>query len=200
MVLRSYSVLGILLPSIIIIVHHCPIDYLLFSLQYMGLYVFNWPISVRWLKGYIYSSCYYHHQIGIIHLSHCFLFFICYIIFCHLLQIQSGKTRKFVFIIIVQFMMSAYSRIRFALQIVLVCLYSTPSHDHHCANLSEDIELMKCLSDTFCRVCKIKHILSVTHYTIHYTICGTVWFQFTYSPCDDWDNIYIYILSYYHHQ
>ena len=23
-----------------------PIDYLLFSLQYMGLYVFNWPISV----------------------------------------------------------------------------------------------------------------------------------------------------------
>ena len=25
----------------------------------------------RWLKGFIYSSCYYHHQIGIIHLSHC---------------------------------------------------------------------------------------------------------------------------------
>ena len=25
---------------------------------------------------------------------------------------------------------------------------------HHCANLSEDIELMKCLSDIFCRVCE----------------------------------------------
>ena len=35
---------------------------------------------------------------------------------------------------IVQFMMSAYSRIRFGLQIVFVCLYITPSHYHHCAN------------------------------------------------------------------
>ena len=106
------------------------------------------------------------------------------------------------FIIIVQFMMSANSRIRFALQIVLVCLYSTPSHYHHCANLSEDIELIKFLSDKFCRVCKIKHILSVIHYTICYTICGAVCFQFTHSLCDDWENIYIYIytLSYYHHQ
>ena len=44
-------------------------------------------------------------------------------------------------------MMSANSRILFRLQIVLVCLYITPSHYHHCANLSEDIELIKCLSD-----------------------------------------------------
>ena len=28
------------------------------------------PFQHRWLKGYIYSSC-YHHQIGSIHLSHC---------------------------------------------------------------------------------------------------------------------------------
>ena len=35
--------------------------------------------------------------------------------------------QAFVFIIIVQFMMSANSRIRVALQIVLVCLYSAPS-------------------------------------------------------------------------
>ena len=43
-------------------------------------------------------------------------------------------------------------------------------------------------------VCKIKHILSV----IHYTICGTVCFQFTHFSCDDWENIYT--LSYYHHR
>ena len=43
-------------------------------------------------------------------------------------------------------------------------------------------------------ICKIKHILSV----IHYTICGAVCFQFTHFPCDDWENIYT--LSYYHHQ
>ena len=39
-------------------------------------------------------------------------------------------------------------------------------------------------------MCKIKHILSV----IHYTICGAVCFQFTHFPGDDWDNIYIICL------
>ena len=43
--------------------------------------VFN-PFKFRWLKGYIYISCYYHHQIGSINL----------IIFCHLLHVHSGKT------------------------------------------------------------------------------------------------------------
>ena len=48
---------------------------------------------------YIYSSCYYHHQIGSINLSHYFHIFpwlcawcVCNIIFCHLLYIHSGKT------------------------------------------------------------------------------------------------------------
>ena len=99
------------------------------------------PFQYRWLKGYIYSSCYHHHQIGSIHLSHCY-------------HIFPWLCAWDVFIIIVQFMMSANSRIRFALHIVLVCLYNTPSHYHHCAELSEDIELIKCLSDIFCRVCE----------------------------------------------
>ena len=64
------------------------------------------------------------------------------------------ENRDFGFIIIVQFMMSVNIRIRFGLQIVFVCLYITPSHYHHCAYLSEDIELIKYLSDIFCRVCK----------------------------------------------
>ena len=49
------------------------------------------------------------------------------------------ENRECVFIIIVQFMISANSRIRFGFQIVFVCLQITPSHYHHCANLSEDI-------------------------------------------------------------
>ena len=49
---------------------------------------------------------------------------------------------------------SQNSRIRYVLLIVLACLYITSSHYHHCANLSVDIELMKCLPDIFCRVCK----------------------------------------------
>ena len=44
------------------------------------------------------------------------------------------ENRKFVFISIVQIMMSANRRIRFGLQIVFVCLYITPSHYHHCTN------------------------------------------------------------------
>ena len=47
----------------------------------------------------IYSSCYYHNQIGSIHLSHCYHIFpwlctwdVCCIILCHLLHIRSGKT------------------------------------------------------------------------------------------------------------
>ena len=92
-------------------------------------------------------------------------------------------------------MMSANIRIRFGLQIVLVCLYSTPSHYHHCANLSEGIELIKGPSEIFVEcVGKTKHILSV----IHYTIYGAVCFQFTHFRCDDRGNIYT--LSYYHHQ
>ena len=81
----------------------------------------------------------------------------------------------------------------FGLQIVLVCLYSTPSHYRHCANLSGDIENACQIYFVEC-VSKIKHILSV----IHYTICGAVCFQFTHFLCDDWGNIYT--LSYYHHQ
>ena len=59
------------------------------------------------------------------------------------------ENRDFVFIIIVQFMMGANNRIRFGSQIVFVCLYITPTLYHHCANLSEDIEYIKCLSDIF---------------------------------------------------
>ena len=52
------------------------------------------------------------------------------------------ENQEFVFIIIIQFMMSANIQIRFGLQIVPVCLYSTSSHYHHCANLSEGIKLI----------------------------------------------------------
>ena len=64
------------------------------------------------------------------------------------------ENQNCVFITIVHFMMYANSRIRFGLQIVFVCLYITPSHYQHCANLSENIELIKCLPDIFCRVCE----------------------------------------------
>ena len=105
------------------------------------------------------------------------------------------ENQEFVCIIIVQFMMSANNRIRFVLKIVFISLYITPSHYHHCANLSEGNELINACRIYFVEcVSKIKHILSV----IHYTIRGAVCFQFSHFPCDDWENIYT--LSYFHHQ
>ena len=56
------------------------------------------PFQFRWLKRYLYSSCYYHHQIGGINPTHCYHIFswlctwdVCYIKFCHLLHIHSEK-------------------------------------------------------------------------------------------------------------
>ena len=118
------------------------------------------PFQYKWLKGFIYSSCYYHHQIGSIHLSHCYIFSVVVCLRCllhHILLLIAytiRENREFVFISIVEFTMSANNRILFVLKIVFVCLHITPSHYHHCANLSEDIELIKCLSYIFCRVCE----------------------------------------------
>ena len=44
------------------------------------------------------------------------------------------ENREFVYISIVQFMVSANNRKRLGLQIVFICLYITPSHYYHCAN------------------------------------------------------------------
>ena len=159
------------------------------------------PSTYRSLKEYIYSSCYYHHQIGSIHLSHCFHIFpwlcawdVCYIIFCHLLYIHSGKTGNLFSLIlcslwwvqIVGYVLACWSYpFVCTLHHLIIIIVQT---------LSEDIELIKCLSDMICRVCKIKHILSV----IHYTICGAVCFQFTHFLRDDWENIHT--LSHYHNQ
>ena len=118
----------------------------------------------RWLKGHIYSSCYYHYQIGSIHLSHCYHIFpwlrdwdVCYITFCHLLHIHSRKTGNLFSLLLCNL---------WWVQIVgyvLPCRsYSFVCTVHHLiislllyyAKLSEDIELIKCLSDIFCRVCE----------------------------------------------
>ena len=70
---------------------------------------------------------------------------VCYIIFCPLLHMHSGKTGILFSLVLCSL---------WWVQILFICLYITPSHYHHCANLSEDIELIKCLSDIFCWVCE----------------------------------------------
>ena len=107
------------------------------------------------------------------------------------------KNREFVFISIVQFMMRENSRIQFDLQIVFVCLYITPSHYHHCANFiwrhwTYKMPFRYKLSSVWVRLSIFSQLI------IHFTICGSVCFEFTHFLRDDWENIHT--LSYYHHQ
>ena len=67
--------------------------------------------------------------------------------------LSSREHRDLVSIIDVQSMVFANNRIHYGLQVVFVCLQTTPSHYHHYAELSESIELLKCLSGIWCRVC-----------------------------------------------
>ena len=114
----------------------------------------------------------------------------CDIIITYCIYISGN--REFVFISIVQFMMSVNSRIRFGLQIVFVCLYITPSHYHHCANFIWRHWTYKMpVRYNLSSVSKIKHILSV----IHYTICGAM---FSVYPFPFWwlrEYIYFVLLS-----
>ena len=119
------------------------------------------PFQYEWLKGCIYSSCYYHHQIGSIHLSHCYHIFpwlcvwdVWYIIFCYLLHIHSGKTGNLFSLLLCSLWWVQIVGFVLAWRSYSFICALTPSHYHHCANLSEDIALIKCLSDIFCRVCE----------------------------------------------
>ena len=90
--------------------------------------------------------------------------------------------------------MSLNSRIHFGLQIVFICLYITPSHYHHWANLSEDIEHKMpdryILSSVYVRLRIFSQL-----YIIQYM--GLCVFSL---PISRVMNERTYTLSYYHHQ
>ena len=137
-----------------------------------------------------------------LHLSHCYHIFpwlcawdVCYIIFCHLLHILSGKTGNLFSLSLCNLWWvqifghvlacRSYSFIC-TVHYLIIIIVQTYLKALNLWNACQ-IYLVECVR-------KIKHILSV----IHYTICGVVCFQFTHFSCDDWENIYA--LSYYHHQ
>ena len=160
-------------------------------------YAFAWKktFQYRWLRGYIYCSCYYHHQIGSIHLSYCYHIFpwlcawdVCYIIFWHLLHILSGKL-GICFIIIVQFMMSANSRIRFGLQIVIVCLHSTPSH---CPACRTSLIATRFWVVMICPIIKCLTVLRVFFYFVWFVFIHHN-FQFYFELCTYCNILDIYL-------
>ena len=107
------------------------------------------------------------------------------------------ENREFVFISIVQFMMSANSRICFGLQIVFVCLYITPSHYHRCANFiwrhwTYKMPVRYNLSSVWVRL-SIFSQLSIIQYVGLCVFSLPISFMMI-------ERIYLYTLSYYHHQ
>ena len=120
---------------------------------------------------------------------------VCYIIFCHLLQIHFRENRDFVFIIIVQFMMTSNNRMRSCLQIVFVCLYVTSSHYQHLCKFiwrhwTYKMPVRYILSSVWVRL-SIFSQLSIKQYM------GLCVFSL---PISLVMTERIYTLSYYHHQ
>ena len=141
------------------------------------------PFQYRWLKGFIYSSCYYYHQIGSIHLPQCYHIFpwlcvwdVCYIIFCYLLHTHSGKIGNLSSLLlcslwwvqIIGYVLSWRSywfvcTLHHLIIIIVQTYLNTLSLQNACQKY-----FIECVS-------KIRHILSV----IHCIIRGAVCFQFT---------------------
>ena len=159
------------------------------------------PFQYRWLNRCVYSSCYYHHQIGSINLSHCYHIFpwscawdVCYIIFCQLLYIRSGKTGDlFSLLLCSLWLVQIVDTFRFEDRIRLFVHY-TISLSSLCKFSWRHWTYKMPVRYSLSSVSTNRHILSV----IHCKIRGAVCFQFTHFPCDDWENLYT--LSYYHHQ
>ena len=141
------------------------------------------PFQVRWSKLYMYSSCYYHHQLESINLHHCYHIFsvaVCLRCLLHhipsLIEYTFRENRDFVFITISQFMMSANSRIHLACR----------SHSFVCTlhHLISTIVQSYLKTLNLWNVCKIyfvecvstiRHILSVIHNTIHGAVCFEIY-------------------------
>ena len=70
-------------------------------------------------------------------------------------------------------MMCANNRVHYGLMVVYGYLHITLPHHHHHSDLSEGIELLKCLSDIFCLECvsKIRSVPSIIFYAIYRGLC-----------------------------
>ena len=131
-------------------------------LMFRNILIWTGPFKFRWSRGYIYNSSYYRNQIGSVNLSQCCHIFpwlcalsCCTTICCRFhiyIYISWGSWVLFLWLLC-SLMMCANNRVHHGLMVVIVCLHITLPHYHHYTDVSEGIELLKCLSGTFCRVC-----------------------------------------------
>ena len=150
------------------------------------------PFQFRWLRRYIYSSCYYYHQIGCINLTHCChifrgcvpeMFFTSYYpTYCIYIPWKPGFCFHYYCAIYDEFKYSdtfwLADRIRLFVNNIIL------------------LSLCKLIWRYWTYKMPVRYILSSVwmrwkhnHSVIHYTICRAVCFQFTHLPCADWKNI-----------
>ena len=91
-------------------------------------------------------------------------------------------------------MMRTYNRVHYGPMVIFICLLIKLPHYHHYKDLSESIELLKCLSgNSVTRVSNIYSILTI----IFHAIFGAVLIELTHFSYNDENT---YIVSHYHHQ
>ena len=94
--------------------------------------------------------------------------------------VVSRESWTFCHLLLCSRMMCANNKVHYDSMVVFVCLHITLPHYHRYTDLSESIELLKCLSRTSCLSCvsKIKSIFSI----IFHAIYGAVRIQLPISP------------------
>ena len=145
----------------------------------MGLYVFNWPISVQVIER---------------------------IPIAHVIIIIKSEISTVPIVII--FFRGCVPEMFVTSYFVTCCIYIPEKagfcFHYYCAVYDECK-----WSDTFWLADRIRLFVHYTiplsswckliwrHWTIHHTIYGAVCFYFTHFPCNDWDDIYFVLLSSY---
>ena len=130
-------------------------------LQYIGYMFLNGPFGFRWLNDILGTLFCYHHQLRCIHPSHCFNISRwlcasggCAIIVSHLLHIYPGNIG--ILLPVLMCRLRCIQMIRYILACLWVvsdCMHIILSHYNLCANLSEGIEILACLSTICYRGC-----------------------------------------------
>ena len=117
--------------------------------------------------------------------------YVCHIIFCHLLHIHSGKTGILFSLLLCSLWWVQYSDTFWLADLIRLFVHYTISLSSLCkliwGHWTYKMPVRYSLSSVWVRL----SIFSV----IHYTIYGAVCVQFTNFPCDDWENIHFVLLS-----
>ena len=148
------------------------------------------PFKFRWSRGFIYNSS------SNLRNQHFPLLSYFSVIVCEVVIISYAVGFTHICVswnswvlhlwLLCSLMMSANNRLRCGLVVVFGYFHITLHHWYHYANLFEDMELLKCLSDIFCSECasKIRSVPTIIFHAIYGAVCIKPT-HFLYADCDN---------------